>query len=865
MPLWSFLVFRNWASSRLRTALSLLGIALGTAIVVAIHVMDHNTVQSRLVDHDPDSGPVDLEVTPLSNRALDAETVRRDLASRAGIAAVAVWRQAKAVCRRGERTLDVAVFGLQPLPAGPFAHYAVVAGRDLAPGDGGAAVLLGVEAGKLLDVAVGDDLTLSEPPAGQRVECKDGVLHVQPVAADHQPYRTSVKVAGLIAYERLGRRNFGEVIVCSHDLASRLAVVGDDLFQVQRVAGADLDSVRAGLGGDYRVANKRAAMIGEGADERAFRNGTKILGCLALIVGMFVVFQTLSHSLVARVRQIGLLRCLGVSAGGLFRIFLADALLLGVIGSALGVGLGIALARLLRAFDISSLGTGKVWHTFELPVAPLLWTGTLGVVFTLAGALFPLLRVRSVSALQVLNGRGLSPQHGGHQDLLRGFNLWLFGLLVVLLPVAYLAMTPLASQEGYETLVVLAELVGMLVGFGGVLLLAPVLVALAGRALLWPVRWLLPLAGFLVDKVLQRDRARIAASTCGLAAVLVALLGLKTLTASLQAEVYDFAGAALDDRLFVEGTAVTAAKAQALASLPGVFAVEPQEGLQQDGFLLGGLDIAAAAGRDGALEPFPELAARYADGKRRCLIASTRLARKMDWRAGTLVPLRDRNGEPVTYEVLLVSDRSGFQPSERGFAVAAPHWLQHDFCVPAACVERITVRLRPGADADAVGERCRQLLPGTQKLRSGAFIRGYLARDVVRDFRLFDLLVLLILLLAVTSLLNGMTIASLGRSRETGVLRALGVGKATVRGSSLIEGAIAGALSAALALLLAVPMARVLISGLNRVAGLDAPLTLPWDWFAATPAIAVGTGLLAAILPGMRAAALNPAASVRYE
>ena len=45
-------------------------------------------------------------------------------------------------------------------------------------------------------------------------------------------------------------------------------------------------------------------MLGEGADERAFRNGVKVLGCLALILGMFVVFQTLSQSLVERLRQI---------------------------------------------------------------------------------------------------------------------------------------------------------------------------------------------------------------------------------------------------------------------------------------------------------------------------------------------------------------------------------------------------------------------------------------------------------------------------------------------------------------------------------------------------------------------------------
>ena len=91
-----------------------------------------------------------------------------------------------------------------------------------------------------------------------------------------------------------------------------------------------------------------------------------MLGCLALILGMFVVFQTLSHSLVTRVRQLGLLRSLGATQGAITRIFLVDALALGVLGSGLGVLLGIGLAALLKQYNISSLGMHKAWLVFEV-------------------------------------------------------------------------------------------------------------------------------------------------------------------------------------------------------------------------------------------------------------------------------------------------------------------------------------------------------------------------------------------------------------------------------------------------------------------------------------------------------------------
>ncbi|HLQ38927.1 MAG TPA: FtsX-like permease family protein, partial [Planctomycetota bacterium] len=383
--------------------------------------------------------------------------------------------------------------------------------------------------------------------------------------------------------------------------------------------------------------------------------------------------------------------------------------------------------------------------------------------------------------------------------------------------------------------------------------------------LLWPLRRLFPLAVFLLRTVLQRGAGRLAAAVCGLAAVLLALLGLKSLTASLRAEVRAFAAEALEGRVFLEGPAVTPAVAMALAALPGVAAVEPQAGLAPVGFLPGGLALESAAAAGGALEQHRDAAGRYASRERRTLVASQRLAAKMGWRPGSLVPLADRNGMPVSYEVLLVSDRSGYQPSERAWAITSPYWLQHDFCIPPACVGRITLRLQPGADPGVVLARADQALPGRTGKRRGDYIREFHLFDVTRDFMLFDLLLLLILLLAGIGLVNGMTIAALGRIREFGVLRALGVGAATLRGIFLLEGALVALLAAGMALLLCLPMAKLLIAGLNKVAGLHAPVELPVKWMWATPGIALLVGLLAAVLPGLRAVAQSPATSVRCE
>ncbi|MBX3463828.1 MAG: ABC transporter permease [Planctomycetes bacterium] len=848
--------------------LTLAGIALGVAIVVAIHVMDHNTIQSRLRALDPERGRVDLELVPADRSAATAG-VLADLERRPGVQAAAAWREARAQGRKGSHAVDLAVYGLGPLPGGAMAHYALRRGRDLAAAEGGldgAGVLLGAEAAAALGVDVGDRLWLDQPQRTQRVECRDGRLVPVATPGDGEPFAVEVEVVGVLEPERLGKRNFGQVAICGLEVAARLQTRGDTVYQLLRREGADLDRLRQGLAGAYVVQDARSARIGEGADERAFRNGLKVLGGLALLLGMFVVFQTLSHSLVARVRQLGLLRCLGAGTGAITRIFLFDALLLGLVGSGLGIGLGLVLARWLQRHQISSLGIGKAWSTFELPLFPVLWTAALGVLFTLAGAMFPLVRARQVPALDILQARGLAPGKDDGVDLLRSINLWMFGLLVLALPLAYLAMTPLAAEEGAEMRVVLLELLGMLGLFGGVLLLAPASVAVLGRVLLLPFRLLTPMAAWLVGKVVARSAGRVAAAVCGLAAVLLALLGLKSVTASLRADVRQFAAAALEQRLLLRAAPVRPELAARLAALPGVQRADLFEGEERGGgFLLRGLALESANAAGGALEGDPELARRYADPRARTLVASRRLAKARGWRRGDLVPLLDRNRVPVAYEVLHISDRSGFDGDERAFAIAAPHWLRQDFCIPDTCVEHITLHLGPGADAAAIPAAARALLPAVPVSKQGEWIRDYLLRDVGRDFVLFDLLLLLMLVLAGVGLLNGMTIAALGRVRELGVLRALGLGRRALGGSFLLEGALVALVASLLAVGLAVPMAHVLVLGMNQVARLEAPVELPWGWFAVAPLLALGTAVAAAVVPALRAARQSPSESVRYE
>lgn len=863
MRLTSFVVSRSWASNRLRSALSILGVALGVAIVVAIHVMDHNTIRSRLLEQRPDFGLVDLELVPLQG-GTDVGATRTALAANPAVRDVGLLHPGVVAFAWKARPLGTAqVFGLSPLPATAFSHYQLEQGEDLHDLDGDGFVLVGHELATAFEVKVGDKLTLARPAASQRTVCKGGVRETVEEKVVDAPTPTEVTVKGILAHERLGRRNLGHVLVTSYSLARRLDPNQRTLFQINRHRGSNVDALRSELGRDFQVLDERTALLGESADERAFRNGVKVLGCLALVLGMFVVFQTLSQSLVERLRQVGLLRCLGARRRAVAGIFLLDAFATAVIGAVLGVLLGLLLAFALQSVRITTLGLGKKITTFEVPLTPVLWTAALGMLFTLAGAAFPLWKARNVPALSVLHARGLADEgEGGGAYVLRGVNTFLFLMLVLVLPGAYLAMTPLLSSEGRETLLVLGQLGAMLLLFGGVLLIAPGVVRRAGAWILWPLRRVMPLPTFLLGKSLARAPGRFAASVCGLAVVLLALVALKHITWSLRGEVDQFAAVTLKDRLFVQGAPVTAAEAQALSTIESVAAVDAFEGrVRQAPFEVAGLAPAVLA-RQGVLTDDPAAADAYA--RTRSVVISERLAHLRQLGPGDTLHLLTDEG-PRPYTVLAVSDRAGFFPDERAFAITAPQWLRQDFCAGERCVERIALTLKPGANPDVALAQVRAVLPQATWAKSGDWLHNYALRDVTRDFFIFDVLLALILGLAGVGLVNAMTIAAMGRSRELGVLRALGMGRVPLRQTYLLEGFLVAVLATAIAWLAGAPLGAMVVAGLNRVAGLDAPVVLPWVWFAAVPLLAGAVGVLAALLPGSRALRESPAEAVRYE
>ncbi|WP_349743162.1 FtsX-like permease family protein [Roseateles cavernae] len=185
---------------------------------------------------------------------------------------------------------------------------------------------------------------------------------------------------------------------------------------------------------------------------RAYRVNLGVLSLMALFTGGFLVFAVISLSVAQRLPQLALLGVLGMSARERMRLVLAEAALLGLLGSGLGLALGAGLAALGLRLLGGDLGSGLLGGPLSgngpaLRLEPwqMLLFGGLGLAVSLLSALLPALAVRRMAVAQVLKGLGTELQ----TRLPRGLApaLLLAGMLLALLPpfggvplAAYLAM-----------------------------------------------------------------------------------------------------------------------------------------------------------------------------------------------------------------------------------------------------------------------------------------------------------------------------------------------------------------------------------------------------------------------------------------
>ena len=356
--------------------LSVLGVALGVAVVVAIDLANTSAGRAFELSTETVAGRATHQVVGAAG-GLDADVYRR-LRVEAGYEKAAPVVQGYGAAEG--RTFQV--LGVDPFAEAPFRPY-------VGQGTGGGAGSLDLAA-FMADTAT----TLMARPTAEALGLATGdTLHLR-VAGAPQPLR----IAGFLDPEgERSRRALESLLVMDVATAQRILGAEGQLSRIDLIVpeeGAEqtLAQIRAAVpeGAEVRRSEARTQTVEQMT--RAFKLNLTALSLLALIVGAFLIYNTMTFSVVQRRPLIGRLRALGVTRREIFALVLGEAGLIGLAGTALGLLLGIVLARglvLLITQTINDLYF--VLTVRELTIAPLtlLKGAALGLGTTLLAALAP--------------------------------------------------------------------------------------------------------------------------------------------------------------------------------------------------------------------------------------------------------------------------------------------------------------------------------------------------------------------------------------------------------------------------------------------------------------------------------------------
>ncbi|MEZ6018902.1 MAG: FtsX-like permease family protein [Planctomycetota bacterium] len=506
-------------------------------------------------------------------------------------------------------------------------------------GDGAAEVLLGVEMAQELGAGLGSTVWLSRPPRLGRKVCRDGVLVEAGEPVLDNPERQPFEVVGLLARTGIGRNAGGQVVIVDLPRGRELFAGSHprSTFWARRDPLADNEALDASLAKVAALEVNRAALVGQAADERAFRTGVRVAGLFALVLGLFVIFHTLSMSLTERVTEVGTLHALGATRRQIARVFFTEAVVQSLAGGVLGITLGLAMAKGLLFLGLTTLGSGKHIELFVVPWPSVLALAAAGVGMALCGSVYPLLLMGGADPGAALRG---DQEISAHRRS-RGFAVFFAALVALMLPALYFILVPSVGVRSDRMAALILGAVAVLIGLVLLALVAPRILALAAARLVQPLLGLWPFAARLARSGMVHSPGRIGASASAIALVAAGFVGLRGLTDSLRGEIDTWAAEAVQHKVFVRGLPPTdfAELAKHLHGDEAVLGVEMGQAQINVPFLILGLDLDELA-HYGPLADNPELLASMRTG--RGMILSRRLAQDGLYETGDSIYLETR-------------------------------------------------------------------------------------------------------------------------------------------------------------------------------------------------------------------------------
>lgn len=824
------------------------GIALGVAVVVAIRLTNASSLRGFETALDAVSGRASLEIVG-TGVGID-ETRLLDLQWLADYGQVApviegdiVWRGA------GWPQESLRVLGIDILRDRSFRDYPLNEQADLSSDqilsrlfDASSAILTekfaaprGLTVGTAIPIVAGDraatltvrGLLKDEGPA----RALDGHFVVMDIAAAQ------------LLFDRLGR-------------IDRIEIRLDDPVRIDRAEA----EIRGRLSDGLTV--QRPAARGRQVEQMlaAFHLNLTALSYIALLVGLFLVYNTISVAVLTRRHEIGVLRSLGVTRGRIRTLFLSEAAVFAVVGCAAGVGLGRLLANGAVALTATTVSTLYI-RTAAVPPA-LDWTVValafvVGVPLSLVAALVPAQEGAGVPPAAAIRGSDLTDT----RTTVPG-RFVIIGLLLIGLG-AWLATRPPLNglpMFGYAS--------AFAIVFGASFLVPVVLFGLS-RALERPVRRFLRVEHWLAVTNIASAVSRLSISVAALAVSLSMMVAIAIMVGSFRETVDYWTSQTLRADLFISPAAAGRPTADATLSpevvrtvlaSPDVLAVDR---FRMTDVAYGDTRIRVGAGDFEVILRHGSLLFKAPADAREAMRAAIGADAVMASEAFTL-----KQGAAVG-DQLLVPTPAGPAP----FRLAAVYYdYSNDrgvLMMDRATFGRhfgelppsgLTVYLKNPAAADEARMRLLAAIGPTHSvfITTNRALRSEVLRIFDSTFAITYALELVAILVAILGISGTLVTLVLEREGELTILRLVGTGRRQIRGMVVAEAVLIGAVSQAIGLAVGLALSMLLIYVINvQSFGWTIQFHLPWVFLAQSSALIVAATMLAGLYPARRAMLLT--------
>jgi putative ABC transport system permease protein len=580
-------------------------------------------------------------------------------------------------------------------------------------------------------------------------------------------------------------------------------------------------------------------------------------GAIALFVGSFVIANSLSITIAQRTRELATLRTIGASRRQVRTSILVEAFVMGalasVVGILVGLGLGAGLFKLFDAVGFTLPNNGIVLHTRTVVVALV-----VGILVTILASLRPAFRATRVPPIAAVREGSALPPGRFHKYRPVG------SAVVTVLGFAALVYGLFGSGLGTKQILLFMG-VGTLLIFVGVSLLSARVARPLAHALGWPASRFAGAAGALARDNAQRNPER----TASTASALMIGLALVTLVAVIAAGITKSFRGAVND-LWISGYAVTAqnnfdqipiAAGNAAEHTPGVQAVANVRG--GDALILGGVHQATAVNPGGS----QIFRINWQDGGSNAVIAhlgahgafvDTGFAKTHHLTIGSPLTLTSPNGETVRLHVTGI-----FKPPTGGspFGPVTISDATWDGIYDAPQNIYSFVRMRGGeTDANkAALQRQLRAFPNAKVQTKQQFIDNQISGLNAILNVLFVLLALSVIV-SLFGIVNTLVLTVFERTRELGMLRAVGMTRRQVRRMIRYESIITALMGGVIGIALGLVLGGLLAARVDFIV-----FALPWGQVVIFAVAAIVVGLLAAIFPARRAAKLNVLEALQYE